>query len=263
MEEIKQEVVEGESTSNNKENNNKKYNPTKHILILVGSVTLSLALLIVPFIYFIKLFSFTDNGFHDHHIEAEEQKMEERVRKFDTGLLNLAEQEYRDLATYSESSIPISHIVSIDLKDDCFTYVASTHDEDVIIIDIDGTFEGYESIINAFDEGFDKTKYTINSSIGEKVDDEAILNRFKDNLPDKTSTDDSPRELVYQAYTFNNPDEVYISATFHHVDYYTFSDISYTISTDSFELYDYPKKVESTSNEVFLYLERYLIKNHL
>ena len=263
-ENIKNEVVEEDNSALKKEVkklDDKKDHPGRTILIVVSIVLIVLMLVVGPIVMFLKIVNNNnDHHFDDRFIKDEKERM--LARDFDAALIYIADKEYRDMTSYNETSSPVNSVVSIELKENSFTYVVTTHQSEVMVIDLGVNYTSYKSCMKGIvGDGTYKYNFDIDVSIGAMTNNEEIYQKFRDQLIYKDAVDGYPSNIVYASYQFSNLDKVYISATYEHRSYFSYADIEYTVSTDAFDLKEYPKEIDTSDRAVYYYYKYHLMKS--
>lgn len=250
-----------ENPSINKDNNKKTKTkePLKATVIILIIILVVLLIVLIPIIQLIKMINI-DNDRDDHHME--EDRYRRMAFEFNSVLVSIAEKEYKDLTTFNESYSPVEKIVAIDLDSDSLSYVVSTHQDDTLIIDIKGEFTNYTNCMESLIANYNKSIYDIESSLATKVDDDTLMNKFRDHIIGSGENSKEVTKLVYEAYTFNNPDKIYISASYQSVDdYYSCREVEYTVSTDTFSFGTSPKTADREERPLYYFYKENLLAN--
>ena len=251
--------------NNNEDKKKNNYHPVWKIIIKALSILLVLYLCLFPIIWlFLGLFKNDRNDEFYFYFEQEEKAIR-LGRDFYDQLIYVADEEYRSMTGFSESYSPIHRVVSTDFDEGVLTYVVDTHTQEVMEIKFNMSCTTYASAMYDFvDLGNHYKDNTYNVSIGTVVDDEDIINRFKDNPLSLVDDIYMNVNLVCVAYTFNNPDKVYVSGSLDasggSIFIYTYLDVEYTVSTDTFNYGNYPKEIPTDDRAVIYFFRDNLFR---
>ena len=250
---------------NNEDKKKNNYHPVRQIVITILTVLVVVSLFLFPIIWFIGLFK--NDGHDDFYFRFEQEEESIRLgRDFYDQLIHVADKEYRSMTGFSESYSPIHRVVSTDFDEGVLTYVVDTHTQEVMEIKFNMSCTTYASAMyNFVGLGNHYKDNTYEVSIGTVVEDEDIINRFNDNPLSLVDDINMNVNLVCVAYTFANPDKVYISGSLdvsrYSSIYYTYLDVEYTVSTDTFNYGNYPKEIPTDVRAVTYFFRDNLFRN--